>query len=229
VKRVVKLWSRILRGARKTAFHLTVRVHPRDDLVRLGSDYGGWTVPQSLVGPDDVCFCAGVGEDITFDLALIETFGCEVIALDPTPRAIAYVGRQEGLGPRFHFLPVGVWSSKEALRFYEPRDPSHVSHSVVNLQGTSGYFTADCDTVPALMRQLGHERLAVLKLDVEGAEHAALQPVLAESVDVTTICVEFDQPAALRDVLRTCRTLSRAGYELVARRDWDCTFVRRDP
>lgn len=40
--------------------------------MRLGSKYGGWIVPATLVRPDSVCYCVGVGEDISFDLALIE-------------------------------------------------------------------------------------------------------------------------------------------------------------
>jgi hypothetical protein len=48
------------------------RIRSRDDLVRLGSKYGGWIVPATLVRPDSVCYCVGVGEDISFDLALIE-------------------------------------------------------------------------------------------------------------------------------------------------------------
>jgi hypothetical protein len=35
-----------------------------------GSDYGGWWVPTADVKPDVVAYCAGAGEDITFDLAL---------------------------------------------------------------------------------------------------------------------------------------------------------------
>ena len=32
----------------------------------------------------------GVGEDASFDLGIIERFGCSVFAFDPTPRAIAF-------------------------------------------------------------------------------------------------------------------------------------------
>jgi hypothetical protein len=68
-------------------------------------------------------------------MALI-TAGCEVFSIDPTPRAVSYAERIAASEPRFHLLAVGLWSENTKLRFYAPRDPSHVSHSVVNLQHT---------------------------------------------------------------------------------------------
>ena len=216
----------LVSALRRAVFNAFVRVRARSDLVRLGTGYGGWLVPSSALGPQRVCYCFGVGEDISFDLELVRQYGCEVFAFDPTPRSATYVQGLEPLDPRFHFVPVGVWSEAAELRFYEPKDASHVSHSVVNLQRTTGYFIAQVDTVPALMRERGHNQLAVLKLDVEGAEHEALRPVLAAALDVEVICVEFDQPSSVVDVLKTTRALRRAGYRLVARERWDCTFAR---
>lgn len=213
-----------IRVLRRTMFNLLVRVHPGPPLIRLGSNYGGWTIAPSLLGPDSVCYCAGVGEDITFDMALIDRFRCTVHAFDPTPRAIDFVDQQKP-DSRFHFHPIGVWSSQGTLRFYAPRDPLHVSHSVVNLQRTDDYFTAECESIPDLMKRLGHEKVTLLKLDVEGAEHAALGPALSMRPLIPTICVEFDQPSRLVAVLKTCRRLRHAGYRLVARRGWDCTFL----
>lgn len=221
-----RLGPSVVRRVRRELFHRLVPVRPVPGLTRLGSGYGGWTVPLDKIGPGSVCYCAGVGEDISFDLALIDATGCQVVALDPTPRAIEHVAAQAGLPPQLTFLPLGVWSSRTTLRFYEPADPSHVSHSAVNLQKTAGFFEAECDTVPGLMRALGHTRLDLLKLDVEGAEHEALKPVLDEGVEVATICVEFDQPSRLSGVLATCRKLRAAGFVLAARSGWDCTFVK---
>lgn len=61
---------RIRNRAAREALPLLFRPDVRDDLVRLGSDYGGWWVPAGDVKPDVVAYCAGAGEDITFDLAL---------------------------------------------------------------------------------------------------------------------------------------------------------------
>lgn len=64
-------------------------------LVRLGTEYGGWTVlaDGDLFG--HYAILCGAGEDISFDIALSERFGCEVIIVDPTPRAVSYFERMK--------------------------------------------------------------------------------------------------------------------------------------
>jgi hypothetical protein len=58
-------WPRFERHARRHLTTCDLR------LERLGSDYGGWYVPIDRLAPHSICYLAGVGEDITFDLALI--------------------------------------------------------------------------------------------------------------------------------------------------------------
>src|SRR5207237_663628 len=72
-------------------------------VIRLGSEHGGW-VPRDGLGPRSVCYCAGVGDDSSFDLALAETVGAGAVSLDPTPRAVAYV-RHLIFPPKMTFLP----------------------------------------------------------------------------------------------------------------------------
>lgn len=123
------------------ALRALLRPVGRADLVRIGSEYGGWWIPKDLAAPGTVAYCAGAGEDITFDLALVER-GCQVTTFDPTPRAIAHVEANAPSGNDFRFVPVGWWNEDTILRFYAPRIPQHVSHSAVNLQGTTDFFTA---------------------------------------------------------------------------------------
>jgi FkbM family methyltransferase len=195
-------------------------------LEKLGSDYGGWVVPSSLLSATSVCYCAGVGEDITFDLALIQRFGCDVHAFDPTPRSARHVASQAGTIDRYHFLPVGLWSEDAELKFYVPRNREHVSHSIVNLQQTDDYFVGRCRRLSSLMAELGHAHLDLLKLDIEGAEYAVLQSMLADRILPKVLCVEFDQPMPFRLTLKTVRALIRAGYQTCSIDGWNFTFVR---
>ncbi len=197
----------------------------RDDLKRLGSSYGGWVVPTSMLSEASVCYCAGVGEDITFDLALIDLFGCDVFAFDPTPRSVKYVEENAADVARFHFYDVGLWSSHKTLRFYAPEDPTHVSHSVVNLQRTSTFFEAECKRLSSLMEELGHERIDLLKLDIEGAEYAVLDSMMEDGIYASVLCVEFDPPDPIRKNVSMVRKLIAFGYSLVSVDEWNYTFV----
>lgn len=203
-------------------------VLPRDghgDLIRLGSKYGGWIVPRWVLKPGAICYCAGVGEDATFDIALAEEFQCSVFSFDPTPRAVEYV-RGLGESAPFTFLPVGVGGAPDRIvRFFAPANPEHVSHSATNLQRTTTFFEARCRTIGSLMRELGHDEVAILKLDIEGLEYETLDQVVADNIRPKVICVEFDQPAPLRRTLSMIHKLRGHGYTLAAVDGWNYTFA----
>lgn len=189
---------------------VATRVQRRPDLIHLGSTYGGWWVPSQLVQADAIVYSAGVGEDVTFDLALIERFGCNVWAMDPTPRSGKFAKSIQD--SRFHFLPYGVWSEDAELRFYAPSNPAHVSHSVLNLQRTTQFFTARCLSLRTLMQRLKHDRIDILKMDIEGAEGPVLDAMIRDGIRPLVLCVEFDAVEAPWSLRGRLRRLEREGY-----------------
>lgn len=202
-----------------------LRPRQREDMERLGDGLCGWWVPASLLGPDSVCYLAGAGEDITFDIALMRRFGCEVVSLDPTPRAIEHV-RKHAPAQGYHFRPVGLGGKDRVERFYAPANPDHVSHSIANLQDTPDYFEGQLRTPQSVMSQMGHNRIDLLKMDIEGAEYEVFDFLLESALRPTVICVEFDQPAPVRRTLEYVSRLRRAGYEPVKVEVFNVTFVR---
>lgn len=201
----------------------------RDDMEMLGNPYGGYRVPTSQLGERSVCYLAGTGEDITFDLALIARFGCEVWAFDPVPEAAAYVARAGADEPRHHFMGVGLWSSDTTLAFHAPAQEGFVSHSATNLQGTEAAFEAHVRAVTSLMAELGHDHIDLLKVSAEGAEFEIIDHVLDNGIDVRVLCVEFAQPADMGRVLDCGRRLQSVGFDLVGAgqwRQWKLTFAR---
>ena len=195
-------------------------------LARLGSEYGGWTIPGDLLHPGGVCYSAGSGEDMSFDMDLVSRYGCEVFAIDPTPRALQYMAKVAANVPQVHLVPLGLWSSSRRMRFYAPKNRLHVSHSITNLQRTRDYFEADCTTVSELMVRNGHRHLDLLKLDIEGAEYEVLRNVIETELRIRILCVEFDQPSPVQRMIGMVRQLSQTGYELVAIEAFNFTFLQ---
>ena len=204
-------------------------------VARLGSKYGGWAIPVGHIDKKSVCYCVGCGEDISFDLELIERFDCEVFAYDPTPRAIEYCARAAGHIDKYHFFGIGLWDKDEILKFYEPQNSEHVSHSICNLQSTDSYFEAECKRLSHIMANNGHDRIDVLKLDIEGAEYKVLESIKEDGLDIRVICVEYDEynnpPDAdyMKRIRQSIEALSENGYKIVvAENNGNFTLVKID-
>jgi FkbM family methyltransferase len=197
----------------------------RTPAARLGTEYGGWWVPKSVLPQRGVAYCGGAGEDISFDLAL-HAAGWTVVTCDPTPRAIEHVLSAAPADDSFIFMPVGWWDRAETLSFYAPSDPSHVSHSVVNLQKTRDYFSAEVMRVKDVAEKLGHERVDLLKMDIEGAEFRVIEDLLTSGPLPTVLLVEFDQPASVIKTIRTITRLRRR-YHVVKIDRFNFTFMLR--
>jgi FkbM family methyltransferase len=197
------------------------------ETLHVGTGWGGWSVVPELLSSESVVYSAGIGEDSTFDEGLIERFGCEVHGFDPTPKGRAHGEALAAREPRFQMHPVGVWDEDTVLSFFAPRDPSHDSWSALNLQRTDESVDFEVRRVPSLMRELGHERIDLLKIDVEGAEYRVLSDVLSAGLSIPQIAVEFDEPPPdVRAPGRMARRLVRAGYRLAAHNRTEFAFVK---
>jgi FkbM family methyltransferase len=214
--------------ARARRFRRELEIHPRSDLLTLGSNYGFWVVPDTF-DENSVCYLAGVGEDISFDLALVARYGCTIHSFDPVPAAAAYAGVAARHEPRVVFHQVGLWSADMRIGFHGPEQRGHVSHSATDLHGRDVVFEADVRSVRSLMEELGHTRLDLLKLSVEGAEYEIVRGTLADGVHPSVVCIEYAQPAPRGAADETHDLLIRADYSVVAARirprSWKLTYM----
>jgi FkbM family methyltransferase len=230
----------------------------RIDIERIGTTYGGWSIPENFLNSDSVCYLAGAGEDISFDVGIVKKFNCKVYILDPTPRAYSHYelliqNTQKGLNTpinnepdqsynllpdnidKLNFLKIGLWSGSGEIKFFEPKNSSHVSHSALNLQNTQRYFIGKVKKLSELMKELNHDHLDLLKIDIEGAEYNVIESIIHDKVQIKVICVEFDEanhPLDNKFLLRinnTLKSLFKAGYRII---DYDnkhnYTLIRKD-
>jgi FkbM family methyltransferase len=202
----------------------SITVAPCPQLVCLGSAYGGYVVPAHLPRSDWIAYCGGVGEDASFERELARRYGCHVFAFDPTPRSIRYA-REELAGSGVSFLPYALGSEDREVRFYAPRRSEDVSYSMADWQETAEFILVRCRSIESLMAELGHERLNLLKLDIEGAEYEVLEPVLEGRRRVDVLCVEL-HPVPSFDAMHRClERLTDVGYRVVHLDKADVTLV----
>lgn len=189
----------------------------RVPMERLGSGPGARTLCPRGLGEASIVCAFGVGRDLSFERALVERFGVTVHAFDPTPRSVSWLRRQS-LPAAIVCHEIGVADFDGTAGFLPPADPDHVSFSMAPPGGPApGAVAGPVLRLASILRRLGHDRIDLLKLDVEGAEYAVLDDLLASELDVGQILVEFHhrlagfRPGQTRAALRR---LGRAGYRV---------------
>lgn len=195
-------------------------------LEKLGTDYGGWIIPTQFINAFSICYCFGAGEDISFDYELVNRFGCKVYIFDPTPKAkkcfqdsLKTMSINKNL---FNYFDYGIWSKTEKKKFFEPKNPTHVSHSILNLQKTNKYFEAKCKRLSQIMKELDHKKLDILKLDIEGAEYEVIESIILDNLNIKLICVEFHLK-----VENIIKKLLNYNYKIIAEDGLNYTFLKK--
>jgi FkbM family methyltransferase len=185
------------------------------DVRRPNVRYGDWTVSTAGLVEGGIAYSLGVGEDAELDLALIEQFGLEVHAFDPTPRAVAWVNAQP-MPDRFHFHPIGIAGYDGTAEFTPSKEMANPSFKVrKNARPAPGQVTCEVRRLPALCRELGHQRIDLLKMDIEGAEYDVIDDLVDSGIEVRQILIEFHhrfRAIGLEPTGRTVDKLRDSGY-----------------
>lgn len=199
-----------------------------------GTEYGGWPLIDDHVGANAVLYSFGIGEDISFDLAVIARFGLEVHAFDPTPKSVGWISAQS-LPKTFHFHPVGISDLDGTADFFPPANAEHVSYSSApNTAHGGAPVQAAVRTLASLMSDLGHAHIDILKMDVEGFEYKVLANLLSSGIFPGFILVEFHHRlygVTNADTRAAVSRIRDAGYRLfyVSRTGREYGFWRPAP
>jgi FkbM family methyltransferase len=182
---------------------------------------GDWWLCAELVHEGQKAYSFGVGEDIGFDLALIQARKVDVFAFDPTPNSIAWLKTQD-LPARFHFFPWAVAEHDGSLFLY-PRIRGDGSQSrmmytiVAQPEARDDGVEVSSRRLPSIMANLGHDHVDILKMDIEGAEYGVLEDMLNSLLRPTQLLLEFHHRfpgLSVADTVRAIGKLRQAGYGL---------------
>lgn len=184
---------------------------------RFGSPTAGWTVACDRLSDRSVAWCVGIGEDISFDLALHEAYGMPIDAFDPTPRSLAWVrGQPLPAGYRVH--PYGLADRDGQVSFRPPADPMHVSHAMIaDGVADSVSVVGEVRRLGTLAAMLGQSRIDLLKMDIEGAEYGVIEDLAGQPLLPGQLLVEFHHRFPSVGIGRTraaVATLRSLGYRL---------------
>jgi FkbM family methyltransferase len=200
---------------------------------RAGTRSGIWTVCPRNLNQESVVYSFGVGDNIAWELALIQQFGLTVHAFDPTPASVAWIARQN-LPKTFRFYPIGVGVRDGTESFFLPRRGSRFNYQPL-LDGEPARaeqtFDLPVQRLATIMAESGHENIDVLKMDIEGAEYEVLDDLLASGIAPKQLLVEFHHHfpgVGLRATREAVSSLNKAGYSIfdISERGLEFSFLR---
>lgn len=200
----------------------------------IGSDYGGFYVYTDILNSDSVIYSFGIGTDISFDLAMIEKFNCNVFGFDPTPKSISWI-KSRGILKNFHFLPYGIEKETSIKYFFLPKKESYISGSVINHNDVNDY---DRIEVPMkcfrdILTELKHSSVDIIKMDIEGSEFTVIPEIVKSGIKASQLLIEFHH-RFLKDgksqMLKTLDFLKENGYEIFGISDSqeEISLIRKD-
>lgn len=186
--------------------------------VFLGTEYGGWPLLKDETPPGALVYSFGIGEDVSFDLAAIEKFGCRINAFDPTPKSTAWLASQK-LPSEFVFHPIGIANRDGEAEFFAPATEGYVSFSVSPDPSvlTASSIKAKVMRLASIVSLLDSIEPNILKMDIEGFEYDVIADMLAGTIRPQQLLVEFHHDMYGIPAARTTEVVYRlrqSGYKL---------------
>lgn len=187
-----------------------------------------WNIDPDL-SEESFVISGGAGYDISFELDLIDQFGCQVILLDPSVPGITAVHAFPRLPEQLTFLEFGLAARSGNQMLYEPEDEPDKRSWRISGEGKGTKY--EFYSISDILRKFDKSKIDLLKIDIEGFEYEVLDQVLKDRVDIRQICVEFHQGSNYSnktgwDRWRFIFRLLLAGYRLIHVRNRDYTFLR---
>jgi hypothetical protein len=90
---------------------------------------------------------------------------------------------------------------------------------------------APVNRLTALLDRLGHNRIDVLKIDIEGGEYVVIDDLLSGGIAVKQLLVEFHHHfpgVGIAKTLKAVRDLQKAGYRIfhISERGLEMSFIK---
>ena len=217
---------------RRKLSRLGIEPIPCDSATLYGGDHG-WVIDKSSIDSESIIYSVGVGSNIDFDLELIDSLGVTIHAFDPTPRSVEWV-KEQNLSNKFIFHPVGLAAENGFMNFYPPAKSSSTHFSPVDRYGnTDNEIKAPVKDIDTMASELGHKKIDLLKMDIEGAEYEVIKTLPYSKVSINQILIEFHhmyKGISISQTVEAINTLKSMGFELfnISQRTYEFSFKKRE-
>lgn len=208
--------SRIKKAIVKKDFFCKVDKKVKNKIT-LGNKGAAWTVCSQSIDKNTMMYSFGVGTDISFDVEMINRFGLNVYAFDPTPKSIQWV-KDQNLPKEFIFEPYGLVAESGEIEFTLPENSNYVSGSIHNILGSKGNtIRVPVKNLEEIMKSFSHTHIDILKMDIEGSEYDVIDFIIDKKIPVKQLLVEFHHRFPKIGIAKSqmaIKKLKLAGYKI---------------
>ena len=186
---------------------------------------GNYKIISDYINKDSIIYSCGIAENISFDTKISNKFKCEVFMFDPTKNSLRLMNSIND--PKLKFFNIGVWTLDGNIKFYHTDDADHGNMSATNLFNSKNYVTLPCKSILTLMKEHHHNKIDVLKMDIEGASFEVLNDLIDKRIYPKQIIVELERPFFIFNAnfseiysylikrVRLHKKLRKVGYDLI--------------
>ncbi len=186
---MIKILRKLKRRTKRIGLKYT-KPQEKVESISIGTEYGSFTICPEKLNKDSFIYSFGIGEDISFDIGLIELFGCWVYAFGPTPKSIGWLKKQT-LPEEFQWFEYGLANCDGNLQFDEPSNPNWVSYTATRKDTDRLKIWLPVRKLSTIMNTFGHTHIDILKMDIEGCEYDVIEDILRSDINIGQILVEF--------------------------------------
>lgn len=133
-----------------------------------------------------------------------------------------------------HFYPFGLYTEDTELKFYMPKIKEHVSCSLnPNMKNvnTNDYINVPVKKLSSIMKMLNHDKIDLLKIDIEGVECQVIEQMLEENIYPKYLAIDFDTARMIKNgitIVNSCiLKLIKLGYKILKNTRYDITFIKK--
>ena len=215
------------------------------DLTRLGTDYGGWFIPENILHAIDkkrVLVSGGLGHDVSFDKILLEN-GFEIIGLDPLSECCDFARKELGDSKSVFIIEKGLWTNSGNIDFFPPKNKTHDSWSITNSQSAlpQEAITFKVISLTDLIKEypsIGNSDFSMLKLDIEGAESEIMKKLFTSDYKFDFVGIEMDflslipflaikrRLRAIINARQNMKIFQSAGYIFVLKENFNFFWIK---
>ena len=210
---------------------------------------------------NSIIYCFGAGEDISHDIEIAHQLNSNVYIFDPTPRSILHVNYIKNIFNNIEepinnirygggylnyienilsnkinpnniiFQACGIYIKNDILKFYKPTNTEYVSHSLCKGMKSNDYINVEVKTLKTIMKEYGHDKIDLLKLDIEGSECDVFDDMLNNNIYPKYLSFDFDlgyNGEKFRDLDKCNETINKLitnGYKILFSDKSDYSFV----